>query len=395
MPTLPTDQGSTSKAVAWLQSRQADMLRLLEELVNTDSSSRDKAAVDRAGDVLRRFFATQGIAIEVEPQHAFGDVLRACVPQPDANDSRPILLMGHRDTVFPPGEAARRPFRIDKGMAYGPGVADMKAGLVVNAFVLAAFHAMGGHPSPLVALITSDEEIASPACRPVIEREARSARVALNSEPGRASGNIVSGRKGGVFMRFEVFGRPAHSGANFADGRSAIGALAHKILKLHALTDLARGTTVNVGLVSGGQSVNTVAAHATGEIDLRYVRLADRQAALDAIGAIMNAEDEPGTSARFEIAGEFLPLEQTPESQRLMRLYLDGAAELGMAIDGEFTGGCADSGFAAAQGTPTLCGLGGVGGKAHTPDEYLDIETLVPRAQALAQLITRLGEAAL
>jgi glutamate carboxypeptidase len=382
-------------AVAWLQSQQPNMLRLLETLVDTDSSSRDKAGVDAAGAVLSRFFAAHGIAVAVEPQPVQGDVLLARVPQPDANDPRPILLMGHRDTVFPPGEATRRPFRIEAGRAYGPGVADMKAGLVVNAFVLAAFHAAGGHPAPLVALITSDEEIASPACRPVIEREARAARVALNSEPGRASGNIVSGRKGGVFMRFEVFGRPAHSGANFSDGRSAIGALAHKIIKLHALTDLARGTTVNVGLVCGGQTVNTVAPHASGEIDLRYVRLADRQAALEAIAAIMAAEDVPDTSARCEIAGEFLPLEASPESQRLMQLYLAGAAELGMQIGGEFTGGCADSGFAAAQGTPTLCGLGAVGGKAHTPDEYLEVETLVPRAQAMAKLIGGLGAAGL
>lgn len=381
--------------VAWLQSQQANMLLLLEELVNTDSPSRDKAGVDAAGAVLARFFASQGIPVETEPQAVQGDVLRARVTQPEANDARPILLMGHRDTVFPAGEAARRPFHIDAGRAYGPGVADMKGGLVVNAFVLAAFRATGGHPAPLVALITSDEEIASPACRPVIEREARAARVVLNSEPGRASGNIVSGRKGGVFMRFEVSGRPAHSGANFSDGRSAIGALAHKVLALHALTDLTRGTTVNVGLIAGGQTVNTVAPHATGEIDLRYVRLADRQAALDAIAAIMAEESIPDTTARFEIAGEFLPLEATPESQRLMDLYLAGAAELGMQIGGEFTGGCADSGFAAAQGTPTLCGLGAVGGKAHTPDEYLEVDSLVPRAQAIARLIVRLGESGL
>ena len=385
----------TEPAVAWLNGQQDRMVRLLADLVNTDSSSRDKPGVDAAGAVLTRFFTTCGISVETEPQAIYGDVLRALVAQPEAADARPIVLMGHRDTVFPKGEAQRRPFRIAGELAYGPGVADMKAGLVVNAFVLAAYHAVGGHPGPLLGLITSDEEIASPACRPIIEREARGARVVLNSEPGRASGNIVSGRKGGVFLRFEVFGRPAHSGANFADGRSAIEEMAHKILALHRMTDPARGTTVNVGLVSGGQTVNTVAPHAVGEIDLRYVRMADRKVALDAIGAIMDRCTVPDTHATWDVAGEFLPLEPTPRSQALMDLYLQGAAALGMRIGGEFTGGCADSGFAAAQGTPTLCGLGAVGGRAHTPDEYLEIATLVPRAQAMARLIARLEAAGL
>lgn len=384
---------ATHAAVAWLQSQQDRMVGLLAELVNTDSNSRDKPGVDAAGTVLTRFFREHGIPVDTVPQSVSGDVLRVPVSQPEARNPRPIVLMGHRDTVFPKGEARRRPFRIEGDRAYGPGVADMKAGLVINAFVLAAYHAVGGHPGPLLGLITSDEEIASPACRPIIEQEARQARVVLNSEPGRASGNIVSGRKGGVFLRFEVFGRPAHSGANFTDGRSAIEEMAHKILALHGMTDLTRGTTVNVGLVSGGQTVNTVAPHAVGEIDLRYVKMADRQAALDAIGAIMDQCSVPDTHATWKLMAEFLPLEPTPLSQALMALYLDGAATLGMQIGSEFTGGCADSGFAAAQGTPTLCGLGAVGGRAHTPDEYIELATLVPRAQAMALVITRLGPA--
>jgi glutamate carboxypeptidase len=161
------------------------------------------------------------------------------------------------------------------------------------------------------------------------------------------------------------------------------------------MTDLARGTTVNVGLVEGGQTVNTVAPRAVGEIDLRYMKVADRQAALDAIGAIMDRNTVPDTSATWHIRGEFLPLEMSAESQLLQELYLEGASTLGMQIGAEFTGGCADSGFSAALGTPTLCGLGAVGGKAHTPEEYMEIGTLVPRAQALARVIGRIGASAL
>lgn len=371
------------------------MFALLETLVNSDSPSRDKAAVDATGEILKRFFATHGIPVSTEPNATFGEAIHATVAQPGANDTRPILLMGHRDTVFPAGEAGRRPFRIAGDRAYGPGVADMKSGLVINAFVLAAFRATGGHPGPLAALITSDEEIGSPFSRPIIEREARQSRVVLNGEPGRASGNVVSGRKGGVFMRFAVTGRAAHSGGNFTEGRSAIGELAHKIVALHALTDLERGITVNVGLVGGGQTVNTVAPHATGEIDLRTIRAADRAWAMEQIAAIIAASTVADTSATLEVAGEFLHMEMSADSQRLLDLYVDISAELGVRVAGEFTGGCADSGFTAAVGTPTLCGLGAVGGKAHTPEEYIEMPSLLARAQTLAGLVLRLGETGL
>jgi glutamate carboxypeptidase len=301
--------------------------------------------------------------------------------------------MGHRDTVFPKGEVGRRPFRIENGRAYGPGVVDMKGGLVLNAFVLAAFKRFGGNPAPLRGLITSDEEIASPACRPVIERVARDARCVLNSEPGRPTGNVVTGRKGGVFMRFEAFGKAAHSGGNFEKGISAIGEIAHKIVALHALTDLQRGITVNVGLVSGGQSVNTTAPHAEGRIDLRYVKPADRAWALEAIGRIVDTATVPGTTAKLEILGEFLPLTKPPGSEELFETYVAAAADAGLKIAGEFTGGCADSGFTTAVGCPTICATGPVGGNAHTPEEYLEVASFVPRAQAMALAILRMPAA--
>jgi glutamate carboxypeptidase len=379
----------------WLSAREGEMLALLEALVNSDSPSREKPAVDATGEILKQFFALHGIPVSTEADATYGEAIHATVEKPGTNETRPILLMGHRDTVFPHGEAGRRPFRIENGRAYGPGVADMKAGLVMNAFVLAAFHATGAHPAPLASLITSDEEIASPSSRPIIEREARNSRVVLNSEPGRVSGNVVSGRKGGAFMRFAVTGRAAHSGANFTEGRSAIGELAHKIVALHALTDVDRGITVNVGLIDGGQTVNTVAPLATGEIDLRYVRAADRAWTMERISNIINSHTVPDTSATLEILGEFLPMEMSPESQHLLDLYVDVSATLGASVAGEFTGGCADSGFAAAQGTPTLCGLGPVGGKVHTTEEYMEVPTLLGRAQALAGLISRLGETGL
>lgn len=373
----------------WLASQKEAMLSLLAEVVSIDSGSYDKAGVDAVGARFVRFFKEQGLLTTVEPNERFGDAIHIRLDDKPSNE-RPIVLMGHRDTVFPKGEVGRRPFRIEGGRAYGPGVVDMKGGLVLNAFVLTAFKRFGGAPAPLAGLITSDEEIASPSSRPVIERVGRQARCVLNSEPGRPSGNIVTSRKGGVFMAFEVFGKAAHSGGNFEKGISAIGELAHKIVALHKLTDLKRGITVNVGLVKGGQSVNTTAPLAEGQIDLRYVKPEQRGPALAAVQAIIDGATVPGTTAKLEIRGEFLPVTASPEAEELFGCYQAAAADAGLEIAGEFSGGCADSGFTAAVGCPTLCGVGPVGANAHTAEEYLEIETLVPRAQAMALAILRL-----
>lgn len=380
-----------AEIIEWLASQRQAMIDQLRLLVDTDSGSYDKEGVDRVGAHIRAFLTEAGLACETFPNERFGDCIRATLGKPD-EQRRPILLMGHRDTVFPQGEAQRRPFRIEGGRAYGPGVADMKAGLVMNSFVLAAF-ARFGAPGPLVGLYTSDEEIGSPSSRALIEREARRARAVFNAEPGRPSGNVVTGRKGGVFMRVDIRGVPAHSGVNFEQGISAIEELARKITAIHGLTDLGRGITVNVGLVTGGQSVNTVAPHARAEIDLRYIEPQDRAGTVAEIERIVAASFVEGTSASLEILGEFLPLVQTDASRLLFDLYADCARRVGFDVGGEFTGGCADSGFAAAMGAPTLCATGPCGGKAHSPDEFLELDTIVPRAQALALSILTLGRA--
>src|SRR3954453_20284956 len=192
--------------VEWLGGQKGAMLSLLEDIVNIDGGSYDKAGVDAVGVRLRQFLEGQGIACETIANEKFGDALRATVGGPS---NSAIMLMAHRDTVFPKGEPTRRPFRIEDGTATGPGVADMKAGLVMNMFVLAAFKRFGGAPGPLLGLFTGDEEIGSPEGREVIEATAREARVVFNSEPGRPNGGVVTGRKGGVFSIFVIGGKAA------------------------------------------------------------------------------------------------------------------------------------------------------------------------------------------
>jgi glutamate carboxypeptidase len=378
---------TTERAVLdWLAAQRGGMLDLIAELVGIDSGSADKAGVDAVGARLRGFLDQRGVATELIPHARYGDALRASVP---GGTGRPVLLMGHRDTVFSRGEAARRPFRIENGRACGPGCVDMKAGLTVNAFLLAAFRQFGA-PVPMVALFTADEEIGSPSSRPLIEHEAAAARAVLNSEPGRPGGGVITGRKGGVFMRIDVVGKAAHAGNSLADGISAVEAIARKVVALHALTDLTKGVTVNVGTLAGGEAVNMVAPHASAGVDLRFIDPADRDATMAAIERIVQETHVRGSSAKLSITGEFKPLVASAESGDLFKHYADCAGELGLAVTGEFAGGCADSGFAAGVGAPTLCGVGPIGGRAHSPNEYLEVDTVVPRAQTLALAIMRL-----
>ena len=375
--------------VEWLDHQQANMLALLKDLVDIDSNSFDKAGVDRVGSRLVAFFDEHEIPHETIPLEFHGDAIRAVVSGGDGN--QPILLCGHRDTVFPTGEVQKRPFSTADGKAFGPGVADMKPGLVINAFILAAFHKFGGHPNPLVGLFTGDEEIGSPASKDVITAEAEKARLAFNSEPSRPSGNIVTRRKGGIFCRCEVTGVAAHSGGFFEDGRSAIEELARKVQALHALTDLEKGITINVGLVGGGQSVNTVAAHANCGIDIRYREIPDRAHIWSKVRDICETTTVNGTSSTLQVTGEFYPLNPSEQSAELFAIYKDVAAEDGIRVEGDHSGGCADSGFIAAAGTPVICGVGPVGGNYHRPDEWMQIDSLAERARFIAQTILRLA----
>ena len=265
----------------------------------------------------------------------------------------------------------------------------MKAGLVIEAFVLAALSAARTPVRPIRALFTVDEEIASPLSHPHIALAARTAAFVLNAEPGRANGNVVIERKGGMFGWLSVAGKASHAGIDFPAGASAITELAHKIVDLERLTDVDAGITVNVGLVEGGQSINTVAPDARAGVDIRYATPDQRAGLLRAIEAIVSLNRDAATSAAFKVIGEFHPMVPSEGSRALLAIYQSAAATLGFAVEGEATGGCSDAGFSASLGIPTLCGLGPVGGKAHTEAEYVERDSILPRAQALALTLMR------
>lgn len=376
----------------WLAEREDGMVKLLERIVNIDSRADDPKGVDKVGDVIKAHLEAAGCSTEVLPQDRMGYAMRAWnrdgtwgAPRADH-----ILLLGHRDTVFPPGEAHRRPFSRDGVLGQGPGVVDMKAGLVLNTYILQAFGRLGGNDFPLVALYTSDEEIASPDCREVIKETATGARAVFNTEPGRPEGTVTTRRKGAMFLTFEVEGVASHSGAAHDKGVSAIQAMAKKVQALHALTDYERGTTVNVGKIEGGQSVNTVAPLARAEVDIRFVDAAEMEAAVAAVTAVIEANDLDGSKAKILDQPNFPPLVPTEASERLLKAYQAAATDLDQSVEAISGGGSADSGFTSMVGAPTLCGCGPLGGMGHSPDEFVHLDSLVPRAQAIALTILRL-----
>ena len=378
-------------ACDWLASQQAEMIECLKTLVDIDSNSYDKAGTDAVADVIVEWLEADGIDVTRTPRPESGDILEARL-EGDGSDASAghVLMMGHRDTVFPTGTVAERGFTREGDTAFGPGVADMKAGLVMNVFVLRALKRLAPLPFPVRALFTADEEIGSRDGTAFIREAASGARAVLNAEPGRISGNMVTGRKGGAAFQIEVTGVAAHSGVSHADGASAIETLARKIIKLHALTDYDSGVTTNVGLIEGGVSRNTVAPLATAQLDTRFVTNQQRVELLAAIEAIIAEEEVPGTQATIRQTSGFLPMEPAM-SEALFARYRAQAEKLGFSVEGEFTGGCSDAGTTASLGIPTLCGTGPVGAKMHTDDEYCRLETFVPRAQAVAATILELA----
>ena len=381
-------RSAAARAVCdWLAARHGDMVALLEAAVNIDSGSAYKAGADRMADLMQSALAGAGLATQRHPIAGYGD----CISAHWGSDAPGrVLLLGHMDTVFPVGTAEQRPFRIVGDLAYGPGVADMKAGLVMHAFVARAFAEVAPDAPPLHLLFTGDEEIASPASRSLTLAQARGARAVFNAEPGRPTGNVVTARKGAFFIDFEVHGIAAHAGVNPHKGASAIDAIARKVVALHQLNDPGAGVSANVGTIRGGMTVNTVADHAAAQLDVRYPAAVDGGALHDRIAQIIERGEMPNTRARISHEGNFLPLALSPQSETLLQLYQASATTLGFTVNGESTGGSADSGLTASVGAPTLCAVGPVGGDVHTDREWLRIDSIVPRAQALALTVLAL-----
>ncbi|GAA4038600.1 M20 family metallopeptidase [Nonomuraea soli] len=357
-------------------------VRDLRTLVSIDSGSYDAAGVNKVADVMADRLGDLGFTIErttLSPD--LGDLVVGRRP----GSGPRVLLLAHMDTVFGPGTAAVRPFLIQDGRAYGPGVCDDKAGLVAG--LLAAALAP---EAELTFCCSPDEEIGAPGSREAIEKLAREADYVLSLECARENGDLVIARKGITDVTLTVRGRAAHAGIEPERGADAALAAAHLVVGLDQLDGLAPGVTVNAGVIRAGTRPNVVAAEAVIEVEVRAHAVRDLDAALAAIDRLAARSPVPDTSVLVERAAACPPMEATPASLAMLALAADIAAELGFPLAGAATGGIGDANLASGTGTPTLDGLGPVGGGDHSDDEWLDLSSVEPRITLLASLIRRL-----
>lgn len=368
----------------------------LRELVVIDSGTDDPVGVNAVHDVLEAWMRRDGWELErcrcgpIADGTALGDLL---VGRIEGGGRGAVLLVGHADTVFGRGTAAARPLRVEGRRVLGPGVCDMKGGLVLGLAAVRALRELAAEDLGRVTfLITPDEEIGSPASQERIRTEAGRHDVALVLEAAREDGSIVSARKGVTTARIRLRGRAAHAGVEPERGRSALLAAARLLLALQELNDPARGTTVNVGVLRGGSRPNVVPELAELEVDLRATTLGAQERAEEAVRELAARPWVEGVLAELELVREHAPMERTPAAERLVALARGLAAELGFDLRDASTGGCSDANTIAALGVPTLDGLGPVGGDDHSEREWIELTTVPDRAALLAGLIARAPE---
>jgi glutamate carboxypeptidase len=394
MATTPLPAGVDDALVATLRDHVERALPAyladLERLVNIDCGSYTKAGVDEVGRWVADRLRALGARVDVRPHDTFGDTVVATFAGAAPGGPR-VLLIGHLDTVFDPGTAAERPFAARDGIATGPGVSDMKGGLLAGLHALAAVReVVGGGALPfgrLVFVANPDEEIGSPTSTPHIRELAAEADVCLVLEGARANGDIVSSRKGILDARITVHGRAAHAGVEPEKGRSAILEAARLVRDLHALNGPWPGVTVNVGAIAGGTRPNVVPEHCTLDVDVRAVTSETLAAAEAAIRALIAAPSVPDTHAELETTARWEPMEKLERSARLVDLAVGLAGRLGFELRDAATGGASDANTTAGMGVPTLDGLGPIGGNDHAPGEYLEVASIVPRTTLVAGLL--------
>ncbi|MFD5769889.1 M20 family metallopeptidase [Streptomyces sp. NPDC127049] len=382
------------------RARRADYLRDLEELVSVDSGSYSADGVNEVADWIERRLERIGFTVErvrspATPEgRRTGDAVvgRRRGTVPESEGGRRILLAGHMDTVFEDGTAAARPFRIDGSTAYGPGVSDDKGGLLAGLTALEILHDLGADAyDELVLLATPDEEIGSPASRPLIEATAAGVHFGLGLECARENGDLVIARKGVADFRLTVTGRAAHAGIEPERGANAALAAAHLTVALQALNGHWDDVTVNVGVVRAGTRANIVCPQAELRIEVRAATTADIQRVTRAIRDAADQPGVPGVTVQVEQLDLCPPMEDTPASRRMLDHARAAARAAGIELGAAATGGVGDANLIAGAGIPVLDGLGPVGGADHTPQEWLDVTSVPQRIALLADLIASLG----
>ena len=374
--------------------RYDEFVDALREMVNVDCGSYTPEGVNVIADQCQKRFERAGWEVErrehdpAEGEQRLGDIV---IGRVEGSGRTRLLMIGHMDTVFDPGTAAERPFRIEGDRALGPGVTDMKGGLLTGFFAVETLLEAGFDGFGRITYVNNpDEEIGSPWSRETILAEAEKADVALVLESARENGDIVSSRKGVLDVRLEITGRAAHAGVEPERGRSAILEAAHKTVALQALNGRWPGVTANVGIVSGGTRPNVVAERCVIEFDVRSPHEDTFEQADEAVKEIASTHTVPEVTVEMFSHGWHRPMEKKEGGARLAALAIEVASELGFELKDAATGGASDANTTSGAGVPSLDGLGPIGGDDHGPNEWLDLSSVVPRISLLAGILSRL-----
>ena len=379
------------RVLRYCQAEQADMLALLERAVKIESPTHSKSDVDRMAEFFVQRFRKEKGSVRLLKHSTAGSAVLAEFwggKRTGAPPEKPILILGHTDTVWDIGTLERMPFRVSGGRAFGPGIYDMKSGIVCGVWAIRALRRLGIVPrGPVRFFLNPDEETSSIAFRKELMAEAGKARAVLVLEPAAAGGALKTSRKGVGEFRVTVHGRSAHAGINPSAGVNAISELARQIQRIEKFAQPRRGLTLTVGMIEGGTRPNVVPETASARIDVRIPRLKDRGPIEAKVRALKAVHPE----ARIEIKGGI----NRPPMERAMAKDLFHVArhlgcQLGLDLKEASTGGGSDGNFTAALGIPTLDGLGGVGDGAHARHEHIIIRELPRRAALLAALIAHI-----
>lgn len=382
---VATPQDGLSAHLNHFESKKDEMVQTIRQLVEIESPTEDKSAVDRLGAMLAGRFEKLGGHSMFHRAKDFGDHLQ--VDFAGKRGGKPVLLLGHLDTVYPAGTISGMPCRIADGKLYGPGAFDMKSGIAFMLYAIEALRAWHEDklPRPVTVLLVSDEEVGSDSSRHITESVARRCEAVLVIEPSYGpKGAVKTARKGVAEYTIKATGQAAHSGLDFEKGESAIVELARQVLEISKFTDLKRGLTVNVGTVRGGTRTNVVPAEASAVIDVRITNLKDAKE----IDHKLHALKPVNRKCRLEISGGLNrpPMERVAAAS-LYKRAAGIANALGWKLEEAAVGGGSDGNFTAGLGIPTLDGLGGVGEGAHSPNESIVISELPRRTALLAELI--------
>jgi len=363
-----------------IQANEPRLKDCLRQLVEVESPSDDKAAVDRAGLVVEQLVQGMGCTLKRHKQRNFGDVLELRF---GPKKGKRTLLLGHLDTVWPHGTLATMPWREADGKLYGPGLLDMKVGVVMAIEAIAALQQLGENPR-VTLLLVSEEEIGSPISRSITEKIAQQCAAVFVMEPAQGLA-YKTARKGVGAYTLHVQGVASHSGVDFERGHSAVVEMARLIQKVATFTDLSKGLTVNPGVIHGGTQSNVIAAECTAKVDVRIAKLSDA-ARVERLFRSLRVTDK---ACKLTITGGINrpPMERKPGTVALFKKARKLAAEMGFVLEEAATGGGSDGNFTAALGVPTLDGMGAVGAGAHAPHEHIVLQHLVERTALLAGMI--------